>query len=253
MKRTWSSLLCLAAAGFVLALLACLAPRTALAQNQFIVDDEVGLLTSSEQAELQSTYTQLTEYVDAAFVTTQEPSSDVKDFAKAYVNSTFGSDPAVIFVIDMYNREICVYANDAGLDYVSKADARAITDNTYKYASKGDYYGCASVAFEQILARCGGSSIPRPVKHITNLMIALVLGVLINFFVLYFSRVQLMRRRTSAEGMRSMAQLPAIVELHTYVTKVTRYRHSSRSGGGHHGGGGGGFHGGGGGGGSHRF
>lgn len=231
--------------------LACVPVRPALAAGTFIVQDDANLLRDSDVAQLKETYATLAEYVDAACVTTKEPSADVEDFAKAYVNSTFGSGAAVVFVIDMYNRQVCVYANEAGLSIVPENDARAIADNVYRYASDADWYGCADAALWQILSLCRGETVNSPMRHISNLLLALILGVLINFFMVYFSRARLMRRRASSQSMRDMAQLPQILGMSASVTKVQHIHHSSRSGGG--GGGGGRGGGGGGGGGSHRF
>ncbi|MEE0028106.1 MAG: TPM domain-containing protein, partial [Atopobiaceae bacterium] len=198
-------------------------PTTALAAGTFRVDDQAELLSSAEASKLQSDYAELTEFVDAAFVTTTKESSDVEVFAESYITSAFGSDPAVIFVIDMYNRQICVYSNDAGLEYVTREDARAIADNVYGFAGEGDYYGCADAAFRQVLAKCQGGDIARPVKHITNFLIAVVFGVLINFFFVYHSRAKVMRQRASAKSMRGMASMPAIVR--TKPTLINRVRH----------------------------
>ncbi|MDO4797962.1 MAG: TPM domain-containing protein [Coriobacteriales bacterium] len=218
----------------------CVAPDVAYAKGPFVVDDQADLLTSSQRRKLKDTYAEFSEYADAAFVTTDEPSSDVKDFARSYVKKHYGSDPAVIFVIDMYNRKVCVYANDAGLGLVSDSDARAIADNVYKLATKGDYYGCADAALSQMLAICKGGKIARPMKHITNFLVAIIGGVLINFFVLYRSRAKVMQQRASSQSMRGMAQLPTVTKLEPVVTDVSRYRRSSSHGGG--GGGGGGSH-----------
>lgn len=244
--------LCLVLALFsVLACVHAAVPSTAYAAGTFTVDDQAMLLTSAQEDKLRADYSELTVYVDTAFVSTKEATNDVEEFAHAYVNSNFNDTPAVIFVIDMHNRQICVYANKAGLKYVSEADARAITDGIYQYASMGDYYGCADAAFGRMLDKCQGRQISNPVKHITNLLIAVVFGVLVNFFVLYHSRAKIMRQRASSESMRGMASLPTIVSSTPTMTNRVRHYRSSGSSGGHGGGGHGG--GGGGGGGSHRF
>ena len=164
----WAALLEAVAVAFVL--LASLgAPVTAYAREEALrVDDQAGLLTAEEERSLQGRYASLSRYVDAGFVTTTNPGGSTESFCNAYVNREFGSDPAVIFAIDMNNRNIYVYANQAGLSVISQADARAITDNIYQYASRGEYYECADAAFSQILAKCQGGGIARPVKHITG-------------------------------------------------------------------------------------
>lgn len=237
----------------ILVLVLCLVPQMALAKGNFYVEDQVGLLTAEQREQLQASHAQLTDYIDTAFVTTDEQSSDVEVFADAYVQGRFGSDPAVIFVIDMYNRQVCVYANRAGREIVSDADARAITDNVYRHATRGDYYACADAALSQILTRCTGGRVPSPMKHVTNLLMALVLGILINFLFVYGSRARTMRRRATSQGMRSMAKLPGVAIADLRVTNRVRHYRSRSRGGGSGGGGGRGGGGGGGGGASHRF
>lgn len=227
-----------------------LGPQAALAAGSFSIDDQVGLLTAEQREQLRASHKELVDYVDTAFVTTDTPSRDVEVFADGYVREHFGSEAAVIFVIDMYNRQISVYANHAGRKIVTDADARAITDNVYRYASEGDYYACADAAFAQILARCRGEQVASPMKHVTNLLMAVVLGVLVNFFIVYGSRARIMRRRATSQGMRSMAKLPNIAIVGTRVTNRVRHYRSRSRGGGRGGGGGGGR---GGGGASHRF
>ena len=153
-------------------------------------------------------------------------------------------------MIDMYNRQIYVYANGDALKTISKADARAITDNIYKYASQGDYYGCICKAMDQILGKCQGQKLARPVKHITNAMIAILLGILINYLIVVSSRRARYERRTkgsvSVTASRRAPILPGIGLAGAILLSSMRVYHESDSGGG--GIGGGGFGGGGGGG-----
>ncbi len=175
----------------LLSILLCMAlvPGVALAETRtFKVDDQASLLTESERSKLKQDYTKLTEYIDVALATVSKNSSTTEKYASSYMQKTFGSGAAVVFVIDMDNREIYIYSNQAGLATISRADARAITDNIYKLASQGKYYECADAAFSQILTKCEGGRIARPVKHITNLLIAIVLGILVNFFYAVWAR-----------------------------------------------------------------
>lgn len=236
----------------VFATLAWLLPGQAFAAGKFVVDDRAELLSAQEAVALQHDYAGLGEYVDVAFVSVLNNPSSTESFARSYVNETFTSAPAVAFVIDMDNREIYVFSNEAGLAIISRADARAITDNIYKLASARDYYGCAKAAFDQILTKCEGGRIARPVKHITNALIAIVLGIVACFYIAMHSRAGItrsMRRkaaRTRSEGIPDFGPVSPV------VTRTVTYRRSSSSGG-SRGGGGGGRGGGGGGGGGHKF
>ncbi|MDO4538285.1 MAG: TPM domain-containing protein [Coriobacteriales bacterium] len=231
------------------ALVLCGMAPVALAEgNAFVIDDQANLLTASQENQLKSDYMGLTEYADVAFVSVRANTKSTETFAHNYVNSRFGERAALIFVIDMDNREIWVYANEAGLSLVSRADARAITDNIYKLASKGDYYACADAAFSQLLMKCEGGRIARPVKHITNTLIAVVLGVLVTFLYTKHTRSRLMREGEELRTAAQLAALPELVMSEPVVTRTEReYKSSSSDGGG------GGGVGGGGGGGGHSF
>ena len=236
-------------------LMSCLT-GTVLAANQLVVDDQAMLLNPLEAMQLQADYAGITEYFDVAFVTTNSVSGSTASYAERYAINHYGNDPAVMFFIDMDNRNIYVYANGDALKTISEADARAITDNIYKYASRGDYYGCADAAFSQILAKCQGQKLARPVKHITNAMIAVLFGILLNYWITARSRRPKKGKRTNGveavTASRQMAVMPAIaMATPVVIASVQHYKDDDSGSGGGGGGGGGGGHSGGGGG--HSF
>lgn len=234
----------------VLFILFTLLPVSCLAAGRLSVDDGADLLSASEEAQLIENYSPITEYMDAAFVSTSHPSGSTSSFAERYAIEHYGNNPAVIFLIDMRNREIYIYANGAALKTISRADARAITDNIYKSATAGKYYECADRAFSQILAKCQGARLARPVKHITNALIAALVGILINYLLTVYSRRPRAQRRTKAvvstSVTREMAKMPGIAFAMPIILSSAKHYKSSGSGG--SGGGGGGGHSGGGGG-----
>ena len=220
-----------------------------LAANQLVVEDDADILTPDEEARLIRDYSAITEYMGAAFVTTDAASAGTSAFAEDYAISHYGNNPAVIFVIDMYDRELYIYSNGTALKTITRADARAITDNVYKSASRGDYYECADRTFSQILGKCRGERLARPVKHITNALIAVLCGILLNYYLTVYSRIPDPEPRTKGEVnvsvTRQMASMPGIsLALPIVLSSVKHYK--SRSSGGS-GGGGGGHSGGGGG------
>ena len=220
-----------------------------LAANQLVVEDNAGILTPDEEARLIRDYSAITEYMGAAFVTTDAASAGTSAFAEDYAISHYGNSPAGIFVIDMYDRELYIYSNGTALKTITRADARAITDNVYKSASRGDYYECADRTFSQILGKCRGERLARPVKHITNALIAVLCGILLNYYLTVYSRIPDPEPRTKGEVnvsvTRQMASMPGIsLALPIVLSSVKHYK--SRSSGGS-GGGGGGHSGGGGG------
>ena len=215
-----------------------------------LIADDAHLLSEEEKARLIEDYSAITEYMGAAFVSTDYSPGSTSSFAEECAIRYYRNDPAVLFLIDMDDREIYVYANGTAQKTISKADARAITDNIYKSASRGDYYECADGAFRQIYAKCTGQKLARPVKHITNALIAVLVGILINYLITAYSRIPKAERRTKGEIKASvsskMAHMPGIALGAAIVLSSAKHYKSSSSGSG--GGGGGGGHSGGGGG-----
>jgi uncharacterized protein len=223
---------------------------TAQAPGTLLVVDDARLLSEEEEARLIADYSAITEYMGAAFISTYSSPGTTAYFAEQCAIKYFRDDPAVLFLIDMDDREIYVYANGKAQETISRADARAITDNIYKSASRGEYFNCADEAFNQIYTKCEGGRLARPVKHITNALIAVLLGILINYLITVISRITASSRRTRGDVnvsvTRKMAAMPGIaLAVPIVLSSVKRRKSSSRSGGG--GGGGGGHSGGGGG------
>ena len=222
---------------------------TTEASGTLLIADDAHLLSEEEKARLIEDYSAITEYMGAAFVSTDYSPGSTSSFAEECAIRYYRNDPAVLFLIDMDDREIYVYANGTAQKTISKADARAITDNVYKSASRGDYYECADGAFRQIYAKCTGQKLARPVKHITNALIAVLVGILINYLITAYSRIPKAERRTKGEIKASvsskMAHMPGIALGAAIVLSSAKHYKSSSSG---SGGGGGGGHSGGGGG-----
>jgi len=228
---------------------AVLPPLSPAAASSLVVEDNADLLTSEEEAQLISDYSAITEYMDAAFVTTNSSPGSTASYAENYAINHYGNDPAIIFVIDMDDRELYIYANGPAIKTITSADSRAITDNIYRSASRGDYYECADLALSQILSKCSGGRLARPVKHATNALIAVLAGILLNYFITVSSRRPRVERRTKGSVdvsvSRQMATMPGISLALPIVLSSVRHYKSSSSGG--SGGGGGGHSGGGGG------
>ena len=230
------------------------------------IDDSADLLTDAEEAELFLKMKPITKYGGAAFVTAFPDRMSAKQFAQQRYLDYFGYESGTIFVVDMAGRELWLHSNGAIYNRITKAYATTITDNVYSYASKGDYYGCAAKVFEQEARLLEGGRIAQPMKVITNILTAVIIGLLANFLLLlYLGR----DGRVTGEDIMKAAAVgvtaasAGAVLLNTRKKYVPRTSDSSSSGGhsgGHssHSGGsfGGGFSGGGhssGGGGGHKF
>lgn len=219
-----------------------------------LIQDEADLLSPSEEADLLEELKAITEYSNAAFVSITENSYSTEHFAYLFCENYFENEEAVVFVIDMDNRYLWIECQGAVSHTITDDYAQTITDNVYGYASKGDYYSCASTAFSQIARLLEGKWIAQPMKYISNAFLAIAVALLINYFlVMMLSRS---RKATAGQLLNGIYSNVAIQNAHADFTHQTRQYSpqstASSSGGssGHSGGGGGGSsHSGGG----HRF
>lgn len=221
-----------------------------------ILEDDAQLLDRKEQEELAAAMRTVTAYGNAAFKSISANSYSAASFADDYYHGLFGTESGTLFLIDMDNRELYLFSDGAIYRTIGKSYADTITDNVYRYASDGDYYLCASRAFEQIGAVLAGEKIAQPMKYISNALLAFILAALLNYFLA--RSLSRSSKPGTGEILGSIStrfdfQNPR--KILTSQTKVYDPPSSSSSGGGHSGGGGrsggGGGHSGGGGG--HRF
>lgn len=219
--------------------------------SQYLIymNDEEGLLDASEEDALLQDMIPITEYGNAAFMTTELGSSDYMEATKDIYHSLFGTESGTIFLIDMNHRKLILVSDGAIYKTVTKSYANTITDNVYKMARKGDYYRCASEAFKEVYTLLQGRKIAQPMRHITNAMLAMILATLI----LYFTSRHLSKQR-AAKDAEILSMLESSFHFSNGKSEFTRrskvYNPTPKSSGGS-GGGGGGFSSGGGG--SHGF
>ena len=237
-------------------------PFNANAAPAPIIRDDADLLTDEEEQKLYSVMEQICEYGTPMFWTTTESGNDdtlVRNFYREQV----GTQSGTLFVINMKSRVLTIFSDGDIYRTITNAEADTITDNVYRSAGAGRYFECASSVFEQISRLLRGEQIARPMKIISNLLLALTLSLMIVY--LYISKRYEQHSTTSkvktavpVSVLSGAAFTAAILNTQKKITKRTKTNisSSSGSGGGHYGGGGGGgFSGGGssGGGGSHRF
>lgn len=216
------------------------------------IDDDQDLLTDAQEQALIEQMTVLTEFGNAGFISCENYSTSTASYSAQRYASLFGSDSGAILVIDMGQRMIYIKNNGAVSRVITNAYSNTITDNIYRYASDGDYYGCASACYSQIYTVLQGGKISQPMRYISAALLALVLGFLINYL---FLRTVTRPGRASKDEIMDAAKVDFILRnpnaKYDYETKV--YDPVSSSGGSGSRGGGGGFSGGGGSGGGHGF
>lgn len=240
---------------YIIIFLIILLPFNIKAETTYklIIDDGANLLSEEEKIKLEDYMTPLLEYGHVAFVSVNTDYSAVSSKAAQFYSKNFGDyDSGSIFLIDMKVREIYIYSKGDNSDIITNAKSFTITDNVYSYASNGDYYSCAKVAFQQMYSVLEGDKIAEPLRYFTSAISSLILSVFVCFLYAYLSS---RKKKVSLNKLAKNTDSKFV--LNNFNAKVTGEKRvynppsSSSSGGG----GGGGFSGGGGrsSGGGHRF
>lgn len=167
-----------------------------------VVYDGAKLLSQTEIKQLSSEMMGITEYGNVAFVSTDENNyKDIMSYSTAVYEYMFGSASGTMLIIDMDTREISIYSDGALHRVVTDSYGYEITDNIYRYASKKDYYGCASEGFAEIYKLLNGEKIARPMKYACSALIALMLAFLFNYLrISASSKIQTTSARELLKG-----------------------------------------------------
>ncbi len=223
---------------------------------QVIIDDGADLLTEVEEQKLAEIMQEIAIYGNVTFVSVEENAISAEDYARSCYATLFGAQSGTLFLIDMDNRMLWIHSDGAIYNVITTAYAETITDNVYRYASQGQYYECAEEVYQQIFALLQGQKIAQPMKYISNMLLAMILALLINFgLVCYFTRL---KKPSKADILRIIdKRLECTNPTATFTHKTKRYDPvessssgsssgssggSSRSGGGGSSSGGGGGH-----------
>lgn len=215
---------------------------------EVIIKDEADLLSDMEEFALAEKMTEVTAYGHAAFVSVDSNYSSAGSYAEDCFYNFFGYESGTLFLIDMDNREIYIYSDGDVYKIITKGYANTITDNIYTYASDAEYFTCAYKAFEQIVTLLEGNRIAQPMKYVSNAFLAVLLALLINYFVVKLtSAAKKPDKRELLEATKHRCSFVNADAVYTNTTKKYDPPSSSSSGGGGSRGGGGG------GGGGHSF
>lgn len=231
--------------------------------NRIIIDDGANVLTDAEIRMLAEDMKPALEYGHIMFVTADEShSSGINYYAASIYHSYFANNVSgTMVIIDFYNRDFYIFSDGKNYDVLTKAKANVITDNNYKSLSNADYYEGARNTFAQIISILSGGRIAEPMKHISNAILAILLGMLICAIII--GATMGVKKAPPVDLVKMAAVNLFNVKAVTKKTTTTKTRVSSgsgggggffsggggSSGGGGFSGGGGGFSGGGGGGG----
>ncbi len=210
------------------------------------IRDEEDLLTDEEESSLAETMKAATAYGNVLFLSADGDSMDPEDYLETYYEDWFSEDGTVFFV-EMSVRELRLENSGEVRRTITPSYSNTITDNVYRMASEGDYYGCAAEAFSECITLLDGGRIARPMKYICNALLAVILALLINY-----AAVRATNRNRRVTDKELDQQITDTLVLGAASKKRTAHRKrdsGGSSGSSFSGGGGGGFSGGGGGGG----
>lgn len=212
-----------------------------------VIEDEAGLLTENEELALLDVMIPLTKYGCIGFVSTDYNSTSQKYYAEARSHENFGRMvPQSVFLIDMDNRQIYIYSDNANYKVITDAKATYITDNIYRFATDGKYYVCAYSAYEQMYTLLNGGQINEPMRHISAALLGTLFSMLICFIII---SVHAKLKQPSVEELLKVTQRDVKASEPSVTLEKQTKKYSPQSSGGGGGGGGGGGHSGGGGGG----
>lgn len=202
---------------------------------QVVIYDDADLLSAEEEIQLYNDMLPLAEYGNVVFTSVELEGWQYEKFAEDTYYNLFGNQPGVLLQIDMGNRKLTL-STSARMDKMVGSERDSIIDNVYKLATNGDYYGCASKCFSQVYDVINGQKIAHQMKYIDNAIFALILALILNFFVVFATT---RRRINKKKVLGEIVITTAITDLYIEHGKVTKRKTPKSSGGGGFFGGGG--------------
>lgn len=147
------------------------------------IEDGADLLSEEEEQELVAHMQPVTMYGDVLFITVEENEASADELVRSIYTERFAPGESIVFLIDMENREMRIGGGGELKSVITSGVANTITDNTYLYATNGDYATCANETFDQICIKLEGGKIAQPLKYISNALAALVVAFIINYAI----------------------------------------------------------------------
>jgi len=210
------------------------------------VNDYADLLTDTEEQRLLEKLSALTLYGNMEFLTIRENPKSATSYNEEYYYGKYGNASGMILLIDMDNRKIIITTAGAVYNVISPARSDSITDKYYTYASDEEFYECAAYIFQDAGILLDGGKISEPMKHISNAVLAVAIGLLIGFWI--FRRATTLHKDNPNVQLKDAYVDVKVSDGVTVKTHTTRrydpVESSSSGGSGGGGGGGGGFSGG---------
>ena len=150
-----------------------------------VILDELGLMSDAEHDKLLEDMKAVTQYGNVAFWSTNEYTRQEVEQARLKRRELFGLTSGTIFVVNMNVRKISLQNYGFIESLLPSSKANTITNNVRNYATRGDYYGCASGAYRQVVTLMEGNRIAQPMKYLSNACIALMLGLMLMLLLVF--------------------------------------------------------------------
>lgn len=150
-----------------------------------VLEDKAGLL-NEKTADLDAIYEQLDiigQYGNAALLTVSSNPDSAAQFAKEVYRDWFGTDSGILFLIDMDNRQLYLFSDGKIYKTINRAAALTITDNSYRYASKGEYEACILDVFTQIATKLEGGRIAQPMRYFSAFFLSILVALMLTFIL----------------------------------------------------------------------
>lgn len=223
-----------------------------------VYGDEAGLIDEDGKRAILKAMQPLMTCGNVGFITTNDEYKSGTDFFRTEYYKLFQGESGVIFYIDMYDRNLYIWTDGEMGETLTVGVCNTITDNVYKYASKGNYTEASVKAFNQIYRKMSHELIPQPMKYICSALVSAFLALLIMYGFIEITNKK--KTPSSKEWLGYIYYKTDLTGINTNLTSHVVHQSSGgsgghygggHSGGGHRGSGGGGHHGGGHGGGHH--
>ena len=157
-----------------------------------VIEDDLDLLTASEERSILDDMIPLTEYGSVAFWTTREESSSLQTQAEEQRRALFGEESSCIVVINKAYQQFSIQSSGQLAKMIPSARAGRIAAQGSSDLARGQTLNAVSGVFSRITALTGSSKTAESLRVFSNVCLSLMIGLtLTSAFVL--------RRRNRAD------------------------------------------------------
>ena len=150
-----------------------------------VIEDELDLLTATEERKILDNMIPLTEYGSVAFWSTREESADVQTQAEEKRRALFGEESSCIVVINKAYQQLSIQSRGQLAKVITSARAGRIAARGSTDLTRGQTFNAVSEAFSQIGTLTGSSKAAALLRVFCNLFLSLMIGLtLTSVFVL---------------------------------------------------------------------